>query len=76
MVNNPFQMLANFARQHGNQNVINSPMGKAMLEALESGDMTRGSQLAENYMSSNNMTKDQAMSDGNAFIQNLINAKR
>lgn len=76
MANNAFQMLANFARQHGNPQVLNSPMGKAMLEALESGDASKGSQLAENYLSGNNMTKEEGISSAKSLLQSFIGGQK
>lgn len=75
-MNIPFKDLANFARQHGNQQILNSPMGQEMLRVLESGDMSRGEQLADNFLSSNNVTREQGMSAAQNFLQSLIGGRK
>lgn len=75
-MNIPFQQLANFARQHGNQEILNSPMGQEMLRVLESGDMTKGQQLADNFLNSNNVTREQGLSAAQNFLQNLLGGQK
>lgn len=75
-MNNPYQMIANFARQHGNPDVVNSPMGQEMLKALELGDPSKGEQLAQNYLNSNNATREQGVSAAQNFIQSFIGGRR
>lgn len=75
-MNSPYQILANFARQHANPEVVNSPMGQEMLRALEAGDPSKGEQLAQNYLNSNNATREQGMSAAQNFLQSLIGGQR
>lgn len=75
-MNNPYQMIANFVRKNGNQEVINSPMGQEMLKALELGDPTKGAKLAQNYLDSNNVTREQGVSAAQNFIQSFIGGRR
>lgn len=71
-MNIPFKDLANFARQHGNQQVLNSPMGQEMLRVLESGDMASGERLADNFLNSNNVTREQGMSAAQNFLRSFL----
>lgn len=75
-MNIPFKDLANFARKHGNQQVLNSPMGQEMLRVLESGDMTKGAELADNFLNSNNVTREQGMSAAQNFLQSFLGGQK
>lgn len=75
-MNIPFQQIANFARQHANSEVVNSPMGQEMLRALEMGDPSKGEQLAQNYLNSNNATREQGMSAAQNFLKSLIGGQK
>lgn len=52
----------------GNPNVANNPMAQGMLDVLESGDASKGEQMADNLCQSMGVTRDEAMKQAKAFF--------
>lgn len=55
------------------QEINNNQMKKGMFEALKSGDMQRGQELARNYANSCGMTPQQMTQHSLNFFQNTGN---
>lgn len=52
----------------GNPNVASNPMAQGMLDVIESGDASKGEQMADNLCQSMGVTRDEAMRQAKAFF--------
>jgi len=62
----PMQFLQNAMRQ--NPNIANNPQAQNFLQILQSGDVQKGQQVAENLLKTYGMTKEQGMNQVHNFF--------
>lgn len=60
---NPMQYMMNLAIQklQSSPEIANSPQGQEFLTILQSGDVARGQQMADNFCKSYGVTREQAI---------------
>lgn len=63
---NPMQFAMNMLQR--NPQVMNNPQAQGLMEVIQSGDATKGKQMAENLCKTYGVTPDQALEEARKFF--------
>lgn len=74
MNNNFLSMAMNMIEK--NPNLLDTPMKKAMFQALQSGDSQKGEELARNFCATYGMNPQEASQQAQQFVMQRFNQKR